>query len=346
MLGRLALVLGSVLFCLLALEIGCRLVRGPDTLLHWQNLVLKQRLASAAENKEQRFTYDSQLGWRQRASVSSAHVNYDADGFRLTPTLPADATDTQPVLATGDSYTQGDEVDDSETWPSWLQGFLRRRVINAGVAAYGLDQTVLRTAELVPKLKPGVIVLGFIADDVRRAEMSRTWGAEKPYFELLGQELVLRNVPVPPSPDPRDTLDFWQTAFGWSILVDTVLRHQGWQYEWTVDHVRVMPRGTGLRLACPLMRRIARLGVPTLVVAEYDFYVWQNAEFAAEQRRISREVLSCAEQAGLSSLDLYEPLRQAVQTRGRDAIYRAWHPGPDGYKLIAEQIATKLATMK
>src|SRR5260370_1132446 len=83
---------------------------------------------------------------------------------RLAP-RPADATDGPPVLATGDSYTQGDEVDNDHTWPAQLQGLLRRRTINAGVAAYGFDQIVLRTEQLVPVVRPGLIVLGFIGDD-------------------------------------------------------------------------------------------------------------------------------------------------------------------------------------
>ncbi len=341
MIGRLALLLGSILVTLIVLELGCRLARGPDMLLHWSNLVLEARIGVEKENREHRFTYDPILGYVQRAGLSSSNIHYDADGFRVMPALPDGATDGPPVLATGDSYTQGDEVNDSETWPAYLQGLLRRRTINAGVAAYGLDQTVLRTERLVPLVKPAAIVVGFIADDVRRSEMSRTWGAEKPYFALKGDMLELRNVPVPPSPDPSDTLSFLQSAFGWSILVDTVLRHQGWQYEWSVDHELAMPHGAGERMACPMMRRLAKLGVPTLVVAEYDFYVWENAEFAAEQRRVSQVVLRCAEEAGLGTLDLYDDTERAVRTRGRSAVYLAWHPSPLGYRLIAEAIAAE-----
>ncbi len=149
-------------------------------------------------------------------------------------------------------------------------------------------------------------------------------------------------MPVPPSPKPQDTLSFLQHAFGWSILVDTVLRHQGWQYEWAVDHERATPRGTGERLACPLMRRLADLGVPMLVVAQYDFYVWENAEFATEQRRLSSAVLKCARDAGLATLDLYDETARAVRTHGRGALYRTWHPSPEGYRLIAEGIAAEL----
>jgi len=126
------------------------------------------------------------------------------------------------------------------------------------------------------------------------------------------------------------------------VLIDTILIHQVRQYEWLVDHRRATPPGTGARLACPLLRRLAALGVPTLVVAQYDFYVWQNAEFAAEQRRLSQAVLKCAEAAGLASLDLYEPTEKAVRTRGLKTMYLTWHPSPAGYRLIAEAIAAEL----
>jgi hypothetical protein len=309
--------------------------------VHWHNLVLKERAGADNVKAQRRFIYDPLLGYKQRSGISSPTINYDSEGFRRMPALPADATDGPPVLATGDSYTQGDEVQDNETWPAYLQGLLGRRTINAGVAAYGLDQTVLRTEQLVAQLHPVALVVGFIADDLRRSEMSRTWGTEKPYFELKDGKLELRNVPVPPSPDPRDTLSFLQWTFGWSILVDTVLQHQGWQYEWAVDHNRVMPRGTGEKIACLLMKRLAGLGVPTLVVAQYDFYVWQNAEFAAEQRRLSQGVLRCASDAGLATLDMYEATERAVRERGRNAVYLAWHPSPEGYRMVAEAIAAE-----
>lgn len=342
LLGRLTLLVCSVLVTLFLLEIGCRLARGPATLLDWRNIVLVQRLKMSAQNIGHRFSYDPLLGYVQRDGYSDALMSFGEYGFRRMPPPPADATSGPPVLATGDSYTQGDEVDDDRTWPAQLQGLLRRRTINAGVAAYGFDQIVLRTEQLVPVVRPGLIVLGFIGDDLRRAEMSRTWGTEKPWFSLNGDKAELHNVPVPPSPDPRTTLDFWQTAFGWSVLLDTVLIHQGRQYEWLVDHRRATAPGTGERLACPLLRRLAALGVPTLVVAQYDFYVWQNAEFAAEQRRVSQAVLKCAEAAGLASLDLYEPTEKAVRARGLRAMYLTWHPSPAGYRLIAEAVAAEL----
>ena len=343
MIGRVLLVVASVLFSLLVLEIGCRALRGGDALWHWKNIVLDQRIGMAGQNLGHRFAYDPLLGYVQRPGFASAELTYDRNGYRNMPPVPAGTPDGPPILATGDSYTLGDEVTDAETWPAVLQGLVGRRTINAGVAAYGFDQTVLRTEQLARTLKPAVVVVGFIADDLRRAEMSRTWGTEKPYFTLKGGELDLHNVPVPPPPRPEDTLDFREWTFGWSVLLDTVLIHQGSEYEWVVDHKRATPQGTGERVACALMQRLARLEVPTLVVAQYDFYVWENAEFAAEQRRLSQGVLKCAQAAGLATLDLYDRTAEAVHTEGRDRIYRTWHPSPEGYKIMAEGIAAELA---
>jgi hypothetical protein len=126
------------------------------------------------------------------------------------------------------------------------------------------------------------------------------------------------------------------------VLVDTILRHKGWQYEWSIDHARVLPRGAGAAMACPMLKRLAGLGVPTLVVAEYDPYVWKDADYAREQRRLSRTVLDCARAAGLGTLDLFEAIDQGVTRDGYGAMFRTSHPGPLGHRIAAERIAVAL----
>ena len=332
MLGRGALVLGSVLVTLLALELGCRLWRGPSALLDWSNIILRERQATLNAGAG-RLKRDSDLGFALRPGYAADGVTYDRFGHRLTPAPAGTALAEPPVLVVGDSYAHGDEVADAETWAALLQPLIGRRTVNAGVSGYGLDQIVLRAEQQVPEVKPAALVLVFIADDLRRAEMSRVWGAEKPYFEPAGETLTLRNVPVPPSPSPATTLDPWQRLFGWSVLVDTILRHRGWQYEWSIDHVRVLPRGMGEAMACPLLKRLAALQVPTLVVAEYDPYVWKNAEYAGEQRRLSRSVLDCARAAGLGTLDLFAAIDAGVRRDGYAAMFRTSHPGPLGHRI-------------
>jgi lysophospholipase L1-like esterase len=347
MLGRLVLVIGSLLVTLVVVELGARLMRGPEWLGQWQNLVLQER--TLADTRHGRFAYDAELGFIPTPGFTSADFNYDARGYRIGPRLPEDEAARPPVVVLGDSYTHGDEVADAQTWPAQLQGMLHRPVVNAGVTAYGIDQTVLRAARAVAELKPAAMVIEFIPDDLRRAEMRRVWGTEKPYFTLDGSDLTLRDVPVPPSPAPRDTLDGAQWIFGYSVAVDAFLRHKGWQYEWAVDHERVLPRGEGERIACALMQRLAGLahdaGAPALIVALYDPYSWRDADFLKEQRRLAAGVLKCASDAGLATVDSFAAFDKAIAANGLHALYLKHHPGPVGTRLIAEQVAAGLAPL-
>ena len=341
LLGRAALVVGSLVVGLLVLELGCRLWRGPAALLDWSNIILRERQATLSAGAG-RLKHDSELGFVLRPGFAADGVTYDLSGHRLTPAPAGTVLAEPPVLVVGDSYAHGDEVSDGETWASLLQPLIGRRTVNAGVSGYGLDQIVLRAEQQVRDVKPAALVAVFIADDLRRSEMKRVWGAEKPYFEQAEGALKLRNVPVPPSPAPAASLDLWQRLFGWSVLVDTILRHKGWQYEWSIDHVRVLPRGAGAAMACPLLKRLAGLGVPVLVVAEYDPYVWKNEDHAREQRHLSGVVLDCARAAGLGALDLFDAIDKGVTRDGYAAMFRSSHPGPLGHRIAAERIADAL----
>ena len=341
MVGRIALVLGSVLVALIGLEFACRLMRGPDALTHWSNLVLDYRSGTRAYGAG-RLVHDARLGFVARPGFTSEGLNYDERSFRRSPAPEGVALAEPPLLVVGDSFAHGDEVADGETWPARLQPLVHRRVVNAAMSGYGIDQMVLRAEIAAAQVKPAALLLSFIADDVKRAEMRRVWGAEKPYFERVDGALVERNMPVPPSPDPAATLSLWHMLFGWSVLLDTVLLQQGWWYDWMVDYARVLPAGEGEKLACPLFRRLAALGLPTLVVAEYDPYLWKDPGYAPEVRRISSAVLKCAATAGLQTLDLFETIDAGVKAQGLQNIYRAVHPGPAGTELAARRIATEL----
>jgi hypothetical protein len=275
----------------------------------------------------------------------SALVNYDDEGRRMMPALPAAAPAELPVLVTGDSFAEGEEVKDGETWPAYLQDLLKRQVINTGVRGFALDHAVLRTVQQAQVLQPRQIVLSFAAGELSWNEMHHLWGAEKPYFTLARDgTLVLHNVPVPPRSAGERVLPFWQRAFGWSALLELVLKRLDWWVDWLADEERATPRGTGEKLICPLMRHLAALGVPTLVVAQYNRWTLaaDNAPWRADVRRQANVVLRCADAAGLASLDTYDTVANAVRQRGIDAVYIRDHHTPLGNRLVAETIAAAL----
>ena len=335
------LTIASILVALIVLELGCRLARGPSWLVRWPNLVLDERIDTKSQGVG-RLVPDTQLGFVARPGFTANGLRYDAHGWRVSPNPEGIALAEPPILVVGDSLAHGDEVEDAEAWPARLQLMLRRRVINTAMSGYGFDQIAITAEKVAAEVKPAAIVLSFTADDTRRNEMKRVWGAEKPYFELAAGKLVLRNSPVPASPAPGDTLDFWQRAFGWSVLLDIVLRHQGWQYEWAVDHERVLPRGEGEKISCALLARLKDLGLLLLVVAEYNRYVFENEEYAAETRLTTGAVLKCAADLGLATLDLFDMDKDAVGRHGLEPMFRRSHPGPDGARLTADAIAAEL----
>ncbi|HZY55384.1 MAG TPA: hypothetical protein VFE73_19160, partial [Reyranella sp.] len=128
--------------------------------------------------------------------------------------------------------------------------------------------------------------------------------------------------------------------------LDTVLDRLRLRNVWHMDTAPALPSGAGERLACPMMARIARLGVPTLVVAQYLPTAWEDAGQARDEHRVARLVLDCAERAGLATLDLYGLFEREVRAGGRGAVYNQWHPNARGYRLTAEAVAEELARAK
>jgi lysophospholipase L1-like esterase len=331
------LIVASILVGLMALEIGLR-ASTWGYLFTWPNFVLDARTV-LAETDRGRYVHDPQLGYVPRAGHASSGVTIEASGLRRTGEALAGA----PILAVGDSFTFGDEVDDGQTWPAQLQSLTGRRVLNGGVSGYGVDQIVLRAEQLAASFKPAVIVVAFIADDIRRTEMRRLWSADKPYFAIDGGKLDLLGVPVPPRADPRTTLTFWQRTLGYSYLFDFILRRLDLLHDWFGDHVRVQPPGTGERIACELARRLAELrrssGAEVIVMAEYDPVVWDDPAFSAEQRRMTRGMLDCAAKAGLTTIDSFDAMAATGKPR---QLYGLWHLNEAGNRLIAKLVAEKL----
>jgi hypothetical protein len=338
---RIGLIVGAIVLTLGALEVGLRLSQGAS-IFYWPNFVLESRKVQTTRN-ESRYVGDPTLGYVPRPGYSAAGVTFDNAGFRRS----GEHSELGSVLAVGDSFTLGEEVEDGHTWPAYLQGLLNRRVMNAGVSGYGLDQIVLRAERIVADKRPATVIVGFIADDVLRTEMRRRWSAEKPYFDIENGALVPRNIPVPPL-DPNTSIGFLQRILGYSFLLDFVLRRLDLTDHWHSDQARVHPPGTGEKISCLLMQRLAELkrrsGARVLVVAQYDPYVWRSASFAAEQRRLVGGVLDCSRQQGLEGLDTFDAV---AANRGKGApgtLYGEWHMNDAGNRLTAELIAGALAS--
>jgi hypothetical protein len=151
-------------------------------------------------------THDAELGWTGRPLVSlpdfygpGRALTTDARGFRLGASPSAGPVDRVRVVCSGDSFTFGAGVGDTETWCAQLEALdPGLHTTNAAVIGYGLDQAYLAYRNNAT-LEHDVQILAFITDNVDRMGTSRYLRNPKPYLGLQGEELTTHGVPVPRS---------------------------------------------------------------------------------------------------------------------------------------------------
>lgn len=242
------------LFCLGA-EVVARLLREPLWLGSYRELRVDQ------VKRGYPAVHDPALGYVPRANFRGAdnhwgtQVTIDADGCRSNGTAPPSG---RAVVAVGDSFTFGDQVNDAETWPAHLERILQRPVRNGGVFGYSLAQAVLRGEDLVRRFAAEWLLVSLIPDDINRCELAKRY-APLPYFEVVDGGLQLRNVPVRDTSDPDELRQRrFKDVLGHSALLDAVLANVVPRW-WIVDQkeVRALPPGKGAEVALLLVDRAA-----------------------------------------------------------------------------------------
>jgi len=136
-------------------------------------------------------TYDPHLGW-----------DFDIQGDRIR------GKETYPVkkpaggyriVAIGDSFTYGTDVDAAHSFPAQLEQMLcNTEVLNMGVPGYGIDQAVLKYLAHGKAYAPDAVILGIFADDYERASVS-FHAFSKPWIRPDEHgNYQIANQPVPP----------------------------------------------------------------------------------------------------------------------------------------------------
>lgn len=306
--------------------------------------------ASTPAPGEAQFTYDATLGWTPIPGSSGTLLGgpfaFTDQGTREQNRERRPANGPL-IIAFGDSMTEGYAVGNDETWPAHLERLTGRRVLNAGVRGYGLDQIVLRAERMVPEVKPSTVVLAFIADDISRTALSVRDAKGKPYFVPEGEGLALRNVPVEVTGGSSPMLAA-RRLLGYSRLVDLIVNRLGVQQFW---HGREV--GTGADpfvVSCRLMDRFAALvkreHANALVVALPEQGVFFDAKAAAGQHEALTKVLGCAAKAGLLTLNTFAAFEKESVGRDIDTYYAMMHFTDRGNAIAARSIAAALAIGK
>lgn len=312
-------------------ELAVRLARGALTDFAPATERLGQMTVHHPMNWHARLGYTPRPG----ASVSPrGEQTHDALGLRLhVDAPPAEvAASARPILAVGDSFTYGGEVDDDESWPAELQRRLGRPVWNGAVPGYGFDQTVLRAEQLVPLLRPSLLLVGVIPDDVRRCTYSTRF-APKPYFTLAGDGLELHNVPVPRETAPALARPL-KHALGVSHLADALLSR--WAPDWWYLDVRPVRRhDDGPEVARRLVDRLADFAeaqsLPVVIVVQGSLTANTN---------LVQPLMTRARERELQVLNVLPVLRRRLKQD--PSLAERWfrgHMTAEGNAWVAERVA-------
>lgn len=148
---------------------------------------------------------DTLLGWINRPGYRNPDMYGRGVALVINSRSMRDdeeVADAEPgvlrIVCSGDSFTFGVDVGGADTWCSKLEGYDSRiRTLNLGHPGYGIDQAYLHYRRDGESLEHAVHVFAFIPDDVRRIRLARFAGYDKPYFDQVDGEPVLRQVPVP-----------------------------------------------------------------------------------------------------------------------------------------------------
>ncbi|MCP4407382.1 MAG: hypothetical protein GY807_06400 [Gammaproteobacteria bacterium] len=154
--------------------------------------------------------HDRQLGWRMKPQWVGQHGHYDFDvhyainqyGFRGDFAERNAGQSGRVTAMVGDSFTFGLGVDDHETFVHRLntRSDAVHSYLNFAVPGYSTDQELLLVEQRVFSFASDVILLVvYLGNDLFDNELAFPLQANnaKPYFELVGDRLSLRNTPVP-----------------------------------------------------------------------------------------------------------------------------------------------------
>lgn len=339
------MIAAAILVTFLVFEIGLRVYEGIPV-LRLTNFIADQvdRLSVVTH-----IDYDERLGWVGKPSASARHFNTGAYGIRLAGTVDRPIPQ-EAILAVGDSFTFGEEVEDDETWPADLEAITGTPVINAATSGWGTDQIVMRAEAMLDIAHPKVLILGFFWQDIGRAELEINFGAPKPYFTVEAGKVVLHNVPVPRFAGTVRELGFARTLLGYSYAVFWLAQQLGfqeWLYAGHATFKRATPPGSGEKITCLLLQELKEKAGPDIrlmLVMQYGFQ-----DFAGDPPLAATHVLACAQGLGVATVDTWTSLARIhvadpVRLRSLYMTHQqvVTHMSPAGNRLIAAEIAREL----
>jgi lysophospholipase L1-like esterase len=355
------------------LEVLIRISQGE--LFSTSNLI--NRRIKKNVNTTQTVKFDPQLGWVHLENIGKVEkqlvrpipqylnryfkITFNSQGFRETPNF----TDIQlagnksVILALGDSFTFGGEVNDEETWPTLLQSIIKKRVLNGGVSRYGLDQMLIKAKSDTKKIRPRVVIFSLTPSNILRTVQTKKigsfsyWLQDKPYFVKSAEGLKL----IQPTEEGKkvEVLDPIRNVLGRSFLANFIFEKAFFDYwygvpPWDQYPVQYTSSESPDEISCMILKEIKKLSItesfkPLILGQDY----WQNPEGGVYTPNTNLEYAKkCAKDLSLSVVDL-RPSLESLFNEGNHEYETLFFPGAhmtgQGNLFVARALEKKIKEM-
>jgi len=178
---NLLLLLGTILLCLLVLEVFVRI---------WDPLIAKPGMYQIHRPSPV-------FGWELVPGASGfgragTYININRDGFRDSEHSPYKNVSVFRIMVIGDSFTFGMGVSLEDTYAKRLEQLINdagktAEVINCGVIGYGMWQYLETLKRKVIPYKPDLVILGLFIDDIPPSippyKHLNNWSGTNPYAQ-------------------------------------------------------------------------------------------------------------------------------------------------------------------
>jgi hypothetical protein len=317
------------------------------------------------------------LGWDYHSSISLESGTLNAMGLRSVREYDVDPPPgIKRIAAFGDSFVYCGEASDEQCWPAQIESGWRAEVLNYGVGGYGPDQVYLRYLAEGNRLKPEIVLIGFIAimasrvvSRYRRFQAPEDGPWFKPRFVIDGDDLRLIPPPVGSRQEAARLLanpglvkeigssDYWYSPavyehrlHDWSATY-RVLTHFLSRFHRRYVHRDRILKGRSLNADAESFKILTRLygkfaeavranGSDPIIVL---FPTRSDLEMHVKSRETSYQPLAAwFSENGLRFIDLAEPLIASGKSIP-DMYAPGGHYSGRGNALVAQAIAQALA---
>lgn len=276
----------------------------------------------------------STFGWDNKL------VTIDAEGFRSSGVDNIEISDERLTLTIGDSFTFGDQVNDTETWPSCVEKRTNRKTLNAGVFGYGAAQAIRRASLILREKEVDTVILSvLINDDFHRDRLVFRSGFPVPAVIQGENGLLYAEVPPIESHGTRWQPDEYKRSLlivkNSSILFSRIFQGLGLDIT-GMRRTEVHEKAANIdKIVAFSIKEFSNLNVQNkFIVLQYVSTDFPNLN--TEVERIKQMLLSEAKLVGIPIIDTYERLLEEIPVSEK----KIWdgHHTAHGNDIVCDEI--------